>query len=349
MATEGGHPFEESSLIFLQSSQYLAPLRNCMDAAEAIFGGLFILGFGYGLWSLISSKPNTRIEKVSSQSETYSSRAVDAVVQMYEETDFEPVQVVDDSHMDKLEELRTNVRKEWSKEERQEHERIQKERLKQYAEMAMGLPGQFDHILKDEPKKKKEFKREAEEARLQLLQERDAWVSEFEPTFDSHAKDSGLAPIQGVLVKMKSNSREEDFQKRLEREGGETGFIQVSLIWDNHNDLDLHVITPGDERVSFNKRRTDCGGTLDVDMNARPTSKEAIENLVWWKQPPAGKYVILVHHYAKHRRWRTNDPTFFQVRVKFGHQVDEYMGSISHGEPVFKVCEIEIESEEESD
>lgn len=320
-----------------------------MNVADAIIGGLFLLGFGYGIWSLISSKSSTRIENVSLEEEMYSSRAVDAAVQMYEETDLEPIEIVDDSHLEKLEQLRASTRKEWSAEERQEHERIQKDRLKQYAEMAMGLPGQYDHILKDEPKKKKDFKREAEEARLQLLKERDAWVSEFEPTFDTHAKDSGLAPIQGVLVKMKSNSRADEFQSRLEREGGETGYLQVSLIWDNHNDLDLHVITPSDERVSFNKRRTTCGGTLDVDMNARPSSKEPIENLVWWKKPPAGKYMILVHHYAKHRRWKTNDPTLFQVRVKFDGEVNEYMGSISHGEPVFKVCEVEIEADEETD
>ncbi len=318
-----------------------------MDPVETVVGVLLLLGFGYGLFSLFQNKGSVRIDIDSTQEHTYTSRVVEAAVEMYEQTDLSPVVESDDSHLEKLEELRAKARKEWTAEEKEEFERVEKERLRQYAEMAMGLPGQFDHLLKDEPEEEVDFKREAEEARLQLLAEREAWVSEFEVAFDEHANQASVGHLQGMKVKMASNSREQEFLKRLEREGAETGNIQVTLIWDNHNDLDLHVVTPGEERICFNKRRTACGGTLDVDMNARPTSKEPLENLVWWKQPPIGRYTVLVHHYAKHRRWRTNDPTFFQVRVKLEDEISEYMGSISHGEPVFKVCEFEVASDEE--
>ena len=318
-----------------------------MNPAETVVGVLLLLGFGYGLWSLVQNKGSMRIDLDTTQEHTYTSRAVESAVEMYEQMDITPIEEVDDSHLEKLEELRANARKEWSAEEKEEFEKVEKERLRQYTEMAMGLPGQFDHLLKDEPEEEVDFKREAEEARLQLLAEREAWVSEFEVAFEEHANQASVGQLQGMKVKMVSNSREKEFHKRLEREGAETGYIQISLLWDNHNDLDLHVVTPGEERICFNKRRTACGGTLDVDMNARPTSKEPLENLVWWKQPPLGTYTVLVHHYAKHRRWRTNDPTFFQVRVKIEDEVSEYMGSISHGEPVFKVCEFVVAGDEE--
>src|SRR5262249_47416569 len=35
-----------------------------------------------------------------------------------------------------------------------------------------------------------------------------------------------------------------EMQKRLKEAGGKTGYIQVSLRWDNRNDLDLHCVDP---------------------------------------------------------------------------------------------------------
>ncbi|MDP7203793.1 MAG: hypothetical protein QGF72_06655, partial [Candidatus Poseidoniaceae archaeon] len=114
-----------------------------MDPVETVVGVLLLLGFGYGLFSLFQNKGSVRIDIDSTQEHTYTSRVVEAAVEMYEQTDLSPVVESDDSHLEKLEELRAKARKEWTAEEKEEFERVEKERLRQYAEMAMGLPGQF--------------------------------------------------------------------------------------------------------------------------------------------------------------------------------------------------------------
>ena len=68
---------------------------------------------------------------------------------------------------------------------------------------------------------------------------------------------------------------------RLKREGAQKGIVQISLMWNNFNDLDLHVVCPSSERIHGGNRVSQCGGELDVDMNVRPQSKRPVENVVW--------------------------------------------------------------------
>lgn len=123
-----------------------------------------------------------------------------------------------------------------------------------------------------------------------------------------------------------------EFRSRLQREGAKAGDVQISLIWNNFNDLDLHVECPHGETIYFGNRNSDCGGELDVDMNVSPTSQEPVEN-VYWPQggAPEGRYRVFVNHYRNHELRGCSDPTSYRVAVSKGGLVEEFSGRVSSG------------------
>lgn len=98
-----------------------------------------------------------------------------------------------------------------------------------------------------------------------------------------------------------SGSAFSEFKSRLNRENAQTGAVQVSLIWGDVNDIDLHVVPPSKERIFYSHKRSRCRGYLDVDMNVRPPfSKEPVENIFWPKNnAPRGDYQIFVDYYSR--------------------------------------------------
>lgn len=120
-----------------------------------------------------------------------------------------------------------------------------------------------------------------------------------------------------------------EFKTRLQREGAQSGDVQISLIWNNYNDLDLHVTCPSGEKIYFGHRNSDCGGVLDVDMNVSPTSQEPVENVYWPPNgAPHGRYKVEVVHFKNHGRQGCGDPTNFKVAVSIGGSVQEFTGSV---------------------
>ncbi|DAC50508.1 MAG TPA: hypothetical protein HA340_03605 [Candidatus Thalassarchaeaceae archaeon] len=144
---------------------------------------------------------------------------------------------------------------------------------------------------------------------------------------------SSLGAETGQLV---NNSDFSDFHERLSREGGQTGQVQVSLIWDNVNDLDLSVICPSGERISFDNNVSKCGGQLDVDMNESPTSDKPVENVYWPSDSaPKGEYKVIIEHFEQHG---DEDLTSYRVLVNDGFEHREYRGEITNDEPPRIVC-----------
>ncbi len=138
-----------------------------------------------------------------------------------------------------------------------------------------------------------------------------------------------------------------DLKERLEREGAKSSDVQISLLWNNYNDLDLHVVCPSGERIHGGNRESACGGELDVDANVKPETKKPVENVVWPEgEAPGGTYKAYVHHYKKHKKRRSKDPTKFQVICNAGGEVLEYEGEISNGDPIMLICEFTIEDPE---
>lgn len=127
-----------------------------------------------------------------------------------------------------------------------------------------------------------------------------------------------------------------DVGKRLARAGARTGAIQVSLSWDNFNDIDLHVVTPRGERIYFAQRRSSCGGHLDVDMNAGgPMTREAVENVYWARNlAPVGEFTIFVHHFSQHD---SIDATNFRVHLLVDGRKQVFSGTVSSADALAQV------------
>ena len=131
-------------------------------------------------------------------------------------------------------------------------------------------------------------------------------------------------------------------QGRVARAGGQKGEVQFSLAWESLNDVDLHVIAPSGEHISYSHRSSKCHGELDVDMNAAGAeSNTPVENIFWPAGgSPTGRYRVLVHHYAKHGG---PDPTRYQITIKVKGEATKYNGSVKDGDPLQMVNEFEVE------
>jgi hypothetical protein len=132
-----------------------------------------------------------------------------------------------------------------------------------------------------------------------------------------------------------------EFQQRLDRAGAKSGDVQISLLWNNVNDLDLHCIDPRGEEIYYANPRSASGGWLDVDANAGFFfTKTPVENIFWPKgKAPRGKYQVYLVHYGSHGG---ADPTSYKINVLAGGKRTEYAGQISRGDSKRLICDFEI-------
>jgi hypothetical protein len=132
---------------------------------------------------------------------------------------------------------------------------------------------------------------------------------------------------QKSMEERKSNI-DAEIKDRVTRAGGlyEGVDVRASLVWNNRNDLDLHVITPANEHIYYGTKQASCGGWLDVDMNVRGETIKPVENVRWAKAAARrGRYKVFVRNYAFHEPDKA--PTPFKVEL-------EVAGKITHVEGV---------------
>ncbi len=115
-------------------------------------------------------------------------------------------------------------------------------------------------------------------------------------------------------------------QQKVKGAGGSKGEVQFSLAWHSFNDLDLHVIVPSGQHISYQFPRSQCRGELDVDMNVQPESEEPVENVRWLKDDaPMGRFTVIVHQY----RWAAdNRVDEFELLVNRGQESDLVRGNV---------------------
>ena len=120
-----------------------------------------------------------------------------------------------------------------------------------------------------------------------------------------------------------------EIKQRVEAAGGryEGVDIRASLVWNNRNDLDLHVIAPSGEHIFYAHKRSACGGWLDVDMNVRGETTKPVENVQWVRGgAPAGRYRVFLHNYRFHE---PVGPTEYRVEIEINGEVQHFAGMIA--------------------
>lgn len=123
-----------------------------------------------------------------------------------------------------------------------------------------------------------------------------------------------------------------EIQQRVEAAGGQYKNVDVraSLIWNDRNDLDLHVIAPSGEEIFYGHKHSACKGWLDVDRNVQGETLKPVENIRWSKgDAPAGRYKVFVQNYRFHEP--KDSPSRFKVEVEVAGEIKHFEGTISPG------------------
>ncbi|MFP3090968.1 VWA domain-containing protein [Treponema sp. TIM-1] len=119
-----------------------------------------------------------------------------------------------------------------------------------------------------------------------------------------------------------------EFSSRLAGAGAQSGDIRVSLLWNNRNDLDIHVVSPRQEEIFYGHPQDATGGFLDVDMNVHGETTKPVENIFWAQgRAPQGRYRVFVQNFDYHEKQR--GPTAFQVEIKNGSEYSHFEGMVS--------------------
>ncbi len=160
-------------------------------------------------------------------------------------------------------------------------------------------------------------------------------VNSLSPQGGSNLERGLEAGYQQVLSNYRENyinrvlflSDGTEFSARLAREGAKSGDVRVSLLWNNRNDLDLHVVTPLGEEIYYGATSDTSGGMLDVDMNVSGETIKPVENIFWGKdQAPTGTYRVFVENYSFNEE--RHEPYGFQVEVKNGDEFSHFDGIV---------------------
>lgn len=134
-----------------------------------------------------------------------------------------------------------------------------------------------------------------------------------------------------------------EIKQRVEAAGGryEGVDIRASLLWNNTNDLDLHVIAPSGEHIYYGHKKSVCGGWLDVDMNVRGETTKPVENVQWTRgTAPPGTYRVFVQNYRFHER--DQRPTEYRVEIEINGETRRFEGVISNKQETGPASDVPI-------
>ncbi len=141
-----------------------------------------------------------------------------------------------------------------------------------------------------------------------------------------------------------------EMKVELDRLGAHAGKLRIGLEWADRTDLDLHVVCPCGNEISFSKKKVSCcGGWLDVDQNVHGETLEPKEHITFGydddgttTEMPSGTYGISVTYYKKHGDKSSSD---YKVAVYLdGETYKTYEGNISGAQTNKIIDTLEIDS-----
>lgn len=109
--------------------------------------------------------------------------------------------------------------------------------------------------------------------------------------------------------------------RRVARDGGHSGELTLTLLWDTTDDLDMELELPRNKGRICHHSTEVAGGRMDVDRNSWTLSKKQkhfppVENITWepfdiyaGMNPPEGEYTLKVRVLEKHDHSRAADIT----------------------------------------
>lgn len=116
-------------------------------------------------------------------------------------------------------------------------------------------------------------------------------------------------------------------RRRARLIGASGGLLQVILVWNDRNDLDLHIVCPDRGRIYYGAPEHVDGARLDHDANAAhsPITTRPVESVVWHNRAQPGLYSVSVDPYVM----RARKASAFRVTVIHNGRVILYRRGIA--------------------
>lgn len=107
------------------------------------------------------------------------------------------------------------------------------------------------------------------------------------------------------------------------------GDVKITLSFDRTHDLDLHVVEPNGEEISYENNASATGGFLDLDSGSNCEPSPANSENIFWPPggAPSGEYRVTVHNYQH----CTPGEIAFSVRIARDSTVTIHRGSFADG------------------